>query len=73
MSSDSTGFQASMGRDQLSLLRYEAQNLALDARSRLRQNESVDGTSEEIVEGLEAIAMDLDRMLAETGQVEGEN
>ena len=73
MSPDDTGLQASMGRDQLSLLRYEAQNLAKDVRSRLRQNEDVDGTSEEIVEGLEAIAMDLDRMLAQTSRVEGEN
>jgi len=73
ISADKTGLQASMGRDQVSVWRYEAQNLAQDARSRLRQNEKVDGTSEEIVEGLEAIAMDLDRMLAESTQVEEEN
>jgi predicted PurR-regulated permease PerM len=70
---DQTGLQAAMGRDQVSVWRYEAQNLAQDARNRLRQNEKVDGASEEIVEGLEAIAKDLDRMLAETSQAEGEN
>ena len=72
-SADKAGLQAMMGRDQVSVWRYEAQRLAKDVRSRLRQNEKVDGASEEIVEGLEAIAMDLDRMLAETSQVEEEN
>jgi predicted PurR-regulated permease PerM len=73
ISADKTGLQVSMGRDQISVWRYEAQSLARDARSRIRQNEKVDGTSEEIVEGLEAIAVDLDRWLAETSPVEGEN
>jgi hypothetical protein len=42
-------------------------------RSQLRQNEAVDGTAEEIVYGLEAMVMDLDRVLAEITRAEGEN
>jgi predicted PurR-regulated permease PerM len=73
ISPENTGFQPPMGRDQVSVLRYEAQNLARDVRSQLRQNEAVDGTAEEIVYGLEAMVMDLDRVLAEITRAEGEN
>jgi hypothetical protein len=73
ISPDSTELESSMGRDQISLLRYEAQNLAQDVRSQLRQNQNVDGASEEIVNALEAIAVDLDRILAGSTQPEGES
>ncbi len=73
ISPDSTNLQPPMGRDQVSVLRYEAQNLARDVRSQLRQNEAVDGTTEEIVYGLEAMVMDLDRVLAEIIRAEGDN
>jgi predicted PurR-regulated permease PerM len=53
------------GRDQLNLLRYEAQNLAQDARKQLRVNSRMDGREETIVNSLEAISMDLERALAQ--------
>jgi predicted PurR-regulated permease PerM len=71
ISPDTNELEASIGRDQVSLLRYEAHNLAQDVRSQLRQNQNVAGASEEIVNTLEAIAMDLDHILEGTTQTEG--
>jgi predicted PurR-regulated permease PerM len=73
ISPDNNVLGSSIGRDQISLLRYEAHNLAQDVRSQLRQNPNVDGASEEFVNTLEAIAVDLDRILAGTAQTEGES
>lgn len=52
------------GRDRLSLIRYEAQTLVQDVRKQLRENETIDGSMEEVVDALEAIAGDLDQSLA---------
>jgi hypothetical protein len=71
ISPDTNELEATIGRDQISLLRYEAHNLAQDVRSQLRQNQNVAGASEEIVNTLEAIAMDLDHILEGTTQTEG--
>lgn len=61
------------GRGQLSLLRYEAQELAWDIRKQLREKEVIDGFPDETVDHLEAIAIRIDEILAlaeqkETGQ-----
>jgi predicted PurR-regulated permease PerM len=56
------------GRDQLNLLRYQAQNLAQDARKQLRQIQGMDGQEEIIVNNLEAISSDLEKALAHSGQ-----
>jgi predicted PurR-regulated permease PerM len=56
------------GRDQLNLLRYQAQNLAQDARRQLRQIRGIDGREEIIVNNLEAISSDLEKALAWLGQ-----
>jgi predicted PurR-regulated permease PerM len=56
------------GRDQLNLLRYEAQNLAQDARKQLRQIRGLEGREEVIVNNLEAISRDLEKALAKSEQ-----
>jgi predicted PurR-regulated permease PerM len=56
------------GRDQLNLLRYEAQNLAQDARKQLRHIRGLDGREEIIVNHLEAISSDLEKALARSEQ-----
>jgi predicted PurR-regulated permease PerM len=61
------------GRGQVSLLRYEAQNLAQDMRKQLRQDEQVETSTDDMVDSLEAIARDLDQLLAETEQRMSEN
>lgn len=54
------------GRDQLSLLRHETQELVQDVRKQVRQKEeSADTTSDEIEDSLEAIASDLETILAQ--------
>lgn len=58
------------GRDRLSLIRYETQDLIQDVRKQLRENETIDGSMEEIVDTLEAIAIDLDQMLARSATQE---
>jgi len=58
------------GRDQLSRLRYETQELALDMRKQLRENEHIDGSKQEVIDELEAISMELDQLLSESEQVE---
>ena len=61
------------GRGQISLLRYETQDLAGDIRKHLRENESVEGFSEEIMDNLEALSNQLDQILslAEQREIEG--
>ena len=54
------------GRDRLNLLRYEAQNLAQDARKQLRVISGMDGREEVIVNNLEAISIDLENALAKS-------
>lgn len=50
------------GRDQLAVLRYQAQDLAQDLRDRIRDNESE--TEEELIEeALEAVVGDVDQLL----------
>jgi predicted PurR-regulated permease PerM len=54
------------GRDQVSLLRYEAQDLASDVRKQLRQKEDLtDQDVDRVEDDIEAIAAGLDRILAE--------
>jgi predicted PurR-regulated permease PerM len=60
----------SKGRGQLSLLRYETQDLAWDIRKQLREKEGSEGFSEEIVDSLEAIANHLDQILSVAEQRE---
>jgi predicted PurR-regulated permease PerM len=58
------------GRDAISTLRYEAQNLVLDVRKQVREKESeVSAREDHVEDSLEAIASDLDSILAqaETG------
>jgi predicted PurR-regulated permease PerM len=56
---------APRGRDELSALRYEAQHLAIDVRQQVRHKEERAGASIDVVEDeLEAMAADLDRLLA---------
>jgi predicted PurR-regulated permease PerM len=57
------------GRDQISRLRYEAQDLALDVRKQLRQKADLTGHEVDRVEDdIELIAADLDRILAELAE-----
>jgi len=57
------------GRDQISLLRYEAQDLALDVRKQLRQKEDLtDQDADRVEDDIEAIAANLDRILAELAE-----
>jgi len=62
--------EAPEGRGQLSLLRYEAQDLAWDIRKQLREKETVDGFPDETVDHLEAIANRLDEILSLAEQKE---
>jgi predicted PurR-regulated permease PerM len=53
------------GRDQVSLLRYEAQDLALDVRKQLRHKEDLtDEETDRFEDDIEAIAVDLDKILS---------
>jgi predicted PurR-regulated permease PerM len=58
------------GRDQISRLRYETQEFALDVRKQLRENEQIDGSEQELVDELEAIAAELDLLLSRSEQAE---
>lgn len=54
------------GRDSVSVLRYQARELARDVRLQLRQKgETLTNRSDRLEEGIEAIAVDLDLWLAE--------
>lgn len=60
------GPAAAEGRTRVSLLRYEAQHLAADIRQLVRHKDEQAGASIDVLEEeLEAIAVDLDRVLAE--------
>lgn len=54
------------GRDRLSVLRYEAQELVADARKQLREKSTLDldDQSDVIEDAIEALAADIDSMLA---------
>jgi hypothetical protein len=54
------------GRDRLSVLRYEAQELVADARKQLRDKSSMalDDESDAIEDAIEALATDIDSLLA---------
>jgi predicted PurR-regulated permease PerM len=59
------------GRDYVSMLRYEAQELIQDVRKQVRENPSIaDDTSDQVEDAVEAIVNDLDSILA---RVEGEH
>jgi hypothetical protein len=51
------------GRDRVSVLRYEIQDLVLDLRRRVR-NKDVAAELDRVEEEVESIAIDLDRLLA---------
>jgi predicted PurR-regulated permease PerM len=72
ISSGETEIETPEGRGQLSLLRYEAQDLAWDIRKQLREKESIDGFPDETIDNLEAIAARLDHILALAEQQESE-
>jgi len=73
ISSGEVEIETPEGRGQLSLLRYETQDLAWDIRKQLREKENVDGFSEEIADNLEAIANRLDQILSLAEQTETGN
>jgi predicted PurR-regulated permease PerM len=55
-----------MGRNTISALRYEAQNLVMDVRKQVRDKESeVSAREDHIEDSMEAIASDLDSILAQ--------
>jgi predicted PurR-regulated permease PerM len=57
------------GRDQISLLRYEAHDLAIDVRKQLRRKEDLtDQDADRVEDDIEAIAANLDRILAELAE-----
>jgi len=64
ISSGEVEIETPEGRGQLSLLRYETQDLAWDIRKQLREKEIIDGLSDETVDNLEAIANRLDQILS---------
>jgi predicted PurR-regulated permease PerM len=65
--------QTPMGRGQLSVLRYEARDLAQDIRKQFRQKSEVpDETTDQIEDSIEAIATDLDSLLTRLASQEGE-
>jgi predicted PurR-regulated permease PerM len=66
LDANGSGQSAPEGRDQLSLLRHETQELVQDVRKQVRRKEeSADTTSDEIEDSLEAIANDLEAILAQ--------
>jgi hypothetical protein len=67
------GPAAPAGRDQVSALRYEAQHLAHDIRQVIRHKDDHAGESIDAAEDeLEAIVVDLDRVLAHEEQARAE-
>jgi hypothetical protein len=54
------------GRDRLSVLRYEAQELVADARNQLREKSglALDDQSDAVEDAIEALAADIDSLLA---------
>ncbi|HLA97495.1 MAG TPA: AI-2E family transporter [Anaerolineales bacterium] len=60
------------GRDKFSALRYEAQNLLQGTRNQLRNNKNIDDHAFGIVDSLEAMAEDIDKLLANASWSEDE-
>ena len=58
------------GRDRTSALRYEIQDLVLDLRKLVRRKEGASAELDHTEEELEAIALDLDRLLASRDDVQ---
>ena len=59
------------GRDRLSILRYETQELVQDVRRQLRRKDNnIEVESDRVEDMIEAIAVDLDSMLVQNGQAE---
>jgi predicted PurR-regulated permease PerM len=57
------------GRDQASLLRYEAHDLALDVRKQVRQKEVLaEESADRVEDSIEAIIGDLDQLLAQIAE-----
>ncbi len=69
---EKTAVEAPAGRDYLSKLSYEAQEFVQDVRKLVRRKETgkVDGDSDEIEDAIEAIASDLDLLLAQSDREE---
>ena len=61
------------GRDRISKLMYEAQELVRDVRKRIRTKEvgNVDSESDEVEDAIESIAADLDNFLSQLGDMDG--
>jgi predicted PurR-regulated permease PerM len=74
LGSDALPSSAPAGRDRLSLLRYEAQELVQDVRKQMRTKEGdiIDETSDEVEDQIEAIATDLDSILARMDSAESQ-
>jgi predicted PurR-regulated permease PerM len=71
LSADAPDLEQPEGRDRLSILRYQAQELVTDVRKQLRQREDqVEDDSDALEDMIETIATDLDSVLAETRQAE---
>ena len=68
-----SGLEVPAGRDRLSKLRFEAQEYVVDIRNHAqhKQTGTVQAEFDQVEDTLEAIAMDLDRALAEAALAEG--
>ncbi len=68
-----SGLEVPAGRDRLSKLRFDAQEYVVDIRNlaRHKQTGTVQAELDQVEDTLEAIAMDLDRALAEAALAEG--
>jgi predicted PurR-regulated permease PerM len=59
------------GRDRFSVLRYETQELVQDVRKQVRKKEEVaSADSDQVEDSLEAIALDLDSLLAQSNSTQ---
>src|SRR5512143_160114 len=68
-----SGLETPAGRDRLSKLRYDAQELVVDIRNRAQHKATGSAQSEldPVEDALEDIAMELDQVLAQTAPLEG--
>lgn len=63
-----------VGRDEASLLRYKTQDLVADIRQQVRRKEDVaTAASDQIEDSIEAIALDLDSLLAQYSNINNGN
>jgi len=70
--SRSTEQEPPAGRDRVSMLRYEAQNLIQDVRKQVRDKETeLEASSDLVEDSMEAIVQDLDSILAQAEQTNG--